>query len=433
MKEKEKEKEKDKEKGKASSTSETPTTTVTLKKKKTKAVSDSAATPTSDKSEEKSKGDRKSRIDAMIRTLRERSVPRAPIMTESGLIKRAVSVEDMSGTFNKCGVNKVLGIFKKFEKDESERKVLNTRSTSNIENHIANSSKERPKSIGFVFKLRAYAGFSKSKSEKSEKVAAQINDNEIEKQNANQETERGPANAAVSAKSTNSSENSNGQAHAKVCPDCSQEQETSVFSKRNTVKEPKPSNSEKDILKDERKGLMLDFSRINKEETKMRSAINGNILNNYSNLYGNSRHSNNNNNFIAESDEVNQNHLYSPSNENMTTYSSDSRSPHEEYPSSSTFFSPTEEPDLCFDDWSICSEDNYMISPSPAISRHSRISQFSSPTNLENSTESVIDRIKWRSFYCRFNEKKPKRQSNIVGPAIIVNLHLKQGHAPEKE
>lgn len=34
-----------------------------------------------------------------------------------------------------------------------------------------------------------------------------------------------------------------------------------------------------------------------------------------------------------------------------------------------------------------------------------------------SETESMIDRIKRRSYYCRFNEKKPKRTSSIVGPA----------------
>lgn len=32
-------------------------------------------------------------------------------------------------------------------------------------------------------------------------------------------------------------------------------------------------------------------------------------------------------------------------------------------------------------------------------------------------SESMIDRIKRRSYYCRFNEKKPKRTSSIVGPS----------------
>lgn len=48
--------------------------------------------------------------------------------------------------------------------------------------------------------------------------------------------------------------------------------------------------------------------------------------------------------------------------------------------------------------------------------------QHSCPTSTEpaastpSDSESVIDRIKRRSFYCRFNEKKPKRTSSILGP-----------------
>lgn len=34
-----------------------------------------------------------------------------------------------------------------------------------------------------------------------------------------------------------------------------------------------------------------------------------------------------------------------------------------------------------------------------------------------SDSESVIDRIKRRSYYCRFNEKKPRRTSSIVGPS----------------
>uniref|UniRef100_A0A3F2Z0C4 Protein kinase domain-containing protein n=1 Tax=Anopheles merus TaxID=30066 RepID=A0A3F2Z0C4_ANOME len=50
---------------------------------------------------------RKSRIDTVIRNLRELSAgPKLPEVTESKLIKRAVSVEEMPGTFNRCGVTK---------------------------------------------------------------------------------------------------------------------------------------------------------------------------------------------------------------------------------------------------------------------------------------------------------------------------------------
>lgn len=38
------------------------------------------------------------------------------------------------------------------------------------------------------------------------------------------------------------------------------------------------------------------------------------------------------------------------------------------------------------------------------------------PSSTPSDSESVIDRIKRRSYYCRFNEKKPKRSSSIVGP-----------------
>uniref|UniRef100_A0A182T7Z3 Uncharacterized protein n=1 Tax=Anopheles maculatus TaxID=74869 RepID=A0A182T7Z3_9DIPT len=79
---------------------------------------------------------RKSRIDTVIKNLRELSSgPKLPELTESKLIKRAVSVEEMPGTFNRCGVTKVLGLFKKIEKDSRNNvhhRLLNTKSSSHI-------------------------------------------------------------------------------------------------------------------------------------------------------------------------------------------------------------------------------------------------------------------------------------------------------------
>ncbi|XP_041764988.1 mucin-12 isoform X5 [Anopheles merus] len=80
---------------------------------------------------------RKSRIDTVIRNLRELSAgPKLPEVTESKLIKRAVSVEEMPGTFNRCGVTKVLELFKKIEKDSRNNhhhhRLLNTKSSSHI-------------------------------------------------------------------------------------------------------------------------------------------------------------------------------------------------------------------------------------------------------------------------------------------------------------
>ncbi|CAD7091823.1 unnamed protein product [Hermetia illucens] len=379
--------------------------TVVLKKKKSKSnVTAEPISPEkevgkipSQKVEEKTiKPDKRSRIDAMIRSLRERSVPRAPVMTESGLIKRAVSVEDVSGAFNKCGVNKVLGLFKKYEKDGVERKVMNARSTSNIERHIANAfvHKERPKSSGFMGKLKRNSGGSTSTDTTREnilhepEVVADLIKNNVPSQ-------------PVAQIITSSKE---------PCQDCIQELSMEPR-KRNTMKN---DIEDQEKSKEKRKGLLLDFSKLDNLNSKSR--INNNLSNNYNSLSFGTL--NNNNSFIGNNCEINQNTLLTPSNENMTNYSSSSKSPQDDCPSSSTFLSPSEEPELCFDNWSVCSEDNYGVStPSPTVSRLSRTSQLSSPVSLDaNNPESVIDRIKRRSFYTRFNEKKPKRQSNIVGP-----------------
>lgn len=56
------------------------------------------------------------------------------------------------------------------------------------------------------------------------------------------------------------------------------------------------------------------------------------------------------------------------------------------------------------------SEQNHNQMPSTSVD-----AAPSTPSDSER--ESVIDRIKRRSYYCRFNEKKPKRTSSIVGPS----------------
>ncbi|XP_035780502.1 uncharacterized protein LOC118460362 isoform X1 [Anopheles albimanus] len=130
-----------------------PGATVKKEKKKTKQESSATVLPmTEGASEETGKqqttssnnnnsatgSGRRSRIDSVIRNLRELSTtPKVGTeLTESKLIKRAVSVEEMPGTFNRCGVTKVLGLFKKMQdKDCSARannRLLNTKSSSHI-------------------------------------------------------------------------------------------------------------------------------------------------------------------------------------------------------------------------------------------------------------------------------------------------------------
>lgn len=87
--------------------------------------------------------------------------------------------------------------------------------------------------------------------------------------------------------------------------------------------------------------------------------------------------------------------------------------------SSSAFLSPTEEPELYFDNWSVCSEDrrNLMSPPPLAIPRPM------STSNQEYDPENMLDRIRRKSFYTRFNEKKPKRVSSIVGPGALKDYY----------
>lgn len=97
--------------------------------------------------------------------------------------------------------------------------------------------------------------------------------------------------------------------------------------------------------------------------------------------------------------------------------------------STSTLLSPSNDPELYFDNWSVCSEDNCMLqldAASPTVTRFShRATQMPSTsantatTPSPDTNESVIDRIKRRSYYCRFNENKPKRTSSIVGTNAV--------------
>lgn len=344
-------------------------------------------------SDEKS-SERKSRIDAMIRNLRERSVTRGPILTESGLIKRAVSVEDLSDTFNKCSVNKVLGLFKKFENNS----VQNTKSSSIIDSIVRNE-KERPKSSEYMSKQKNGRKYSGAKSD----TIVTLTDTaasppiSLDKMNGNS--------SKIPIKSSN-------------CRDCSEEVDSAIVTKRHSSNGPKQTAEDKERMKQNRKGLVLDFNKIENGDVKhsLASCKNNNNNHNIRSINYNNSNSNINNNNQAP---LHPNGILSPSYDSLTNYSSDSRSIHDDCASTSTFLSPTDEPELYFDDWSICSEDNNFTgtTPSPSLSRLSRNSQSSLMGDANASSESVIDRIKRRSFYCRFNENKPKRQSNIVGPA----------------
>ncbi|CAD6993345.1 unnamed protein product [Ceratitis capitata] len=432
-----------------------------LKKKKsldgtiTKTITDSDTSPkplgeNNDIKEKPAKSDKRSRIDAVIRSLRERSVPRSRPVTETNYIKRAVSVEEMPGTFNKNAVNRVLGLFKRNDKEVT--RIQSTRSTSNIERQI------REDSPSPIYQNTAECQRSNSISAA---LATNLGPTAVRKLEitAKCSCDIAPVTPRLNAED-------------KQCVDCLQDAVASFKSKSRDEKEAVMA-SHNEITpgnKDKRKGLILDLTKLDKidnntatnRNTMKAAYINGNGIysnlppypgavnsssNNSSSQQSMDNTTNNNNSYMTNNNssiqtsqtsgyrtssthEINRNHLLTPSTENIANYSSDSRSYQDDCASTSTFLSPTEEPELYFDNWSVCSEDNYMLhaSPSPTVSRLSRASQLSSPTRGESSdpNESVIDRIKRRSFYCRFNDKKPKRTSSIVGPSAVRDYYREQ-------
>ena len=133
-----------------------------IEKKLEKFRSSSSSVKDSDDSKSKEK---KSGVESTIKRLREQSLPRnMEPCTESGLIKRAVSVEDVSNlTSNKPlqasrkSVTKILSLFKKYEeqdkkgdkvvkkkKKSADEAVIQNKSTENSVNSSQDEAKKKP-------------------------------------------------------------------------------------------------------------------------------------------------------------------------------------------------------------------------------------------------------------------------------------------------
>ncbi|XP_062536555.1 uncharacterized protein LOC134205369 isoform X2 [Armigeres subalbatus] len=376
-------------------------------KKKSRSVTNAAYLP-DDAPVSEEKSSRKSRIDKVIRNLRELSVPRAPLLTESNLVKRAVSVEEMPGTFNKCSVNK----------SSSHISTMDTADTlSALESVIAKrdslmtsveeQTKERPKSGSFVSKIqKPYIGARSDTVLTMTEQECKSNTMVPVKQNGGYQT-----NIPVKYN----------------CPDCNKEDFNKDVSKRHSsalTDAKNHSQIEKERTRNSRRALTLDFGKLG--ESRHVQSNN----NNYSyppplpsDVLQNSNHvtTTNNNNTM------NMNML-TPSYDSITNYSSGSRSsPYDDCNSSSTFMSPSEEHELYFDNWSVCSDDhNNTLSASPSVSRLSRLTYVNSVSPVDNDSESVIERIRRKSFYTRFNEQKPRRVSTILAPSSSKEYYRDQ-------
>lgn len=304
------------------------------------------------------KPEAKSKVDNAIRNLRELSVPRSAQLTESHLIKRAVSVEELPGAYNKCGVNKVLGLFKKIEKDTVNVNVQNTKSSVVIP-VPPEPGKERPKSSGFVSKLKKSYPYVGAKSDSIVTITDQVR--KLDK-----------INGKVGSKIP---------LNMKSCPDCKKEESTANVQKR----EIKQSREEKDRIKNNRKGLMLDLSKqiFNDSSSAAASPASGAV------------------------------------NE-MSTSSGSKQSNFDDCGgSTSTFMSPTDDRELYFDNWSICSEDRFNVTSPPPLPYHRPLST----SHHDDHPDNMLDRIRRKSFYTRFNERKPKRVSSIVGPGALKDYY----------
>lgn len=343
--------------------------------------------------DEVTRQERKSKIDALIKNLKEKTVPNVEL-TESGLIKRAVSVEEMPNTFNKNAVNKVLGLFKRIEKENENKtnRVQNTKSTSFL------SSMDAPSSLDY------YANISSGKNNN--------NNNSNNSSSNNFIRERPKSSGFVSNK--HSKNNCTSTPHfeplaniceSKIpvkysCPDCkptnipssSTVDSTNIVTKRHSNDEKQHQTiEEKERLKNNRKGLMLDFSRFKSPEPD----VNDRKPANYS--------------FPPPLPEVKRN-VITPTYDNLANYSSSAFDA-----SISSSLSPNDE--INNDGWSTCSDDHAVSTHPLGSASLSRLSRHTNPIDEPESPESVVDRIRRKSFYSRFNEKKTKRVSNIVGPA----------------
>lgn len=334
---------------------------------------------------------RKSRIDAVIRNLRERSVPHTvraenpELATESGLLKRAVSVEDMSNgveNFNKSNVNKVLGLFRRIEREQQLQKQQQL--SAGIP-----EVRERPKSGGFVSKLKK-TGRPYYTGAKSDTIITLTD--QLEKQYLSEKANQTMANCSANAfnskipysktapRQDKSSTNFGFEANeCKEHTDDRKKIQTPIENNRKTPSKSidqrmdvkKDELSEKERIRNNRKGLVLDLSneQYNEQFKKLNSdKSNNNTPYHYNGTNGhasgahcngvneknlNNNCQNNNYHFYGHSDRNNENHT--PSYELSKTYSSDNRSFRDECESTSTFLSPMDEPELCFDDWSACS------------------------------------------------------------------------------
>ncbi|CAG9860362.1 unnamed protein product [Phyllotreta striolata] len=260
--------------------------------------------------------EKKSGVENAIKRLREQSLPRnLEHCTESGLLKRAVSVEDLSGNKtlqpSRKSVTKILGLFKKYEEQEKKKATKKPKNKTNGDaTPNDNHKKERPKSL-LIDKLKQYPLGDRDAKAKS-------------KLPTNTNAYRRSLNLDNIADATNN----------------------------NATSKP------------DRRNLQLDLSAV---QAKCEPAAGSSAIEDSANFNYNDNRSS-----LAMTDD------------------------------SSTVLSPSDDYQSC-DSWSVMSE-------------YQNVNDLHSPLSPNgylysgDENESVIDRIRRKSFYTRFNEKKRTRK-----------------------
>ncbi|CAH1154094.1 unnamed protein product [Phaedon cochleariae] len=313
--------------------------------------------------------EKKSSVENAIRRLREQSLPRnLEHGTESGLIKRAVSVEDLSSTkplqASRKSVTKILGLFKKYEEQDIKKSTKKPKSKTS-----KSSDKKSEKPTDSVMETDK-VNSSASKSELlSESSLSEISEKKERPRSLLLDKMKQFQNGAKSDTVLNNNKELKAKSKLPV----------NTFRRSlnldNLPEPPKfyntPTNSnltESNDKKLDRKHLKLDLGKIpSKNET------------------------------VTIPEPV-------PCTSNCERVSRENRNSYTTTDDSSTVLSPSDDYMSC-DSWSVGSDFHHINELHSPLSPNGYI--YSGDEH-----DSVIDRIRRKSFYTRFNERKKTRKPN---------------------
>ncbi|KAK9890858.1 hypothetical protein WA026_012203 [Henosepilachna vigintioctopunctata] len=314
-----------------------------------------------------------SAVENTIRRLREQSLPKnLDHCTESGLIKRAVSVEDLSNIqhtdkplqASRKSVTKILGLFKKYEDSDNKK---NDKMVRKKKIKSKTESKSTPNASESDCNVKV--------ANEEIKVEGDCIDSEAPKINKDDKLTEDSKNAATNKEQRSRLSKLPVNSFRRSLNLDTVTQDTPKIVKTSTKSEAE--HEKKDVEKPDKESLRLDFSRIRGSKTE--PGISENMPStSYEYGHGLDRKRNS---FVTPRDVA---HFLSPSD------------------------------DVSCDSWSICSDAHSPVSPNGHL--------YSG-----DESESVIDRIRRKSFYTRFNEKKKPHTKTYMKSYRDLDLYKDLG------